>query len=488
MVSPVRKRSTATALLWTRFAARAARALFAALLAACAQPGAESATPSAPRRVADAIYLGGDILTMEGDVPEYAEALAVRDGRIILVGSRSDAQPMQGPATRVVDLNGRLLLPGFIDDRGDLFATAFRASVANVAPPPDGTASSVTAVTRALYAWSKTDPAKRLGWIVGAGLDETQLRERRVPTADELDEVSRSEPVVALHRGGRSAALNGRARELLHLSGKGSGKGLVSGAAFAVLLAAMPDFDPFEQIDKAQAIYASLGFTAAQETAASRGRLAALAAAADTGKLYVDVHSYADVSSDALDVVSSRYRTGSYRNHYRIAGWTLALDGAADPAFDAKVDQALARGEQLWVRCGDAAALDAFTSALRKAGAEHAAADRRPVAVLGFAARDEQLAALRALGGIALPDAPVSLVEAMRVTSRTPTYATLRALTLDAARASFQEEDRGSLRVGKRADLVILEENPLGSPAKLARLEVVETVKDGRSIYQRPPR
>jgi len=74
------------------------------------------------------------------------------------------------------------------------------------------------------------------------------------------------------------------------------------------------------------------------------------------------------------------------------------------------------------------------------------------------------------------------------VTSRTPTYASLRALTLDAARASFQEEDRGSLRVGKRADLVILEENPLGSPAKLARLEVVETVKDGRSIYQRPPR
>ena len=134
------------------------------------------------------------------------------------------------------------------------------------------------------------------------------------------------------------------------------------------------------------------------------------------------------------------------------------------------------------------AALDAFTSALRKAGAEHAAADRRPVAALGFAARDEQLAPLRALGGIALPDAPVSLVEAMRVTSRTPTYATLRALTLDAARASFQEEDRGSLRVGKRADLVILEENPLGSPAKLARLEVVETVKDGRSIYQRPPR
>ncbi|HXX47127.1 MAG TPA: amidohydrolase family protein, partial [Myxococcota bacterium] len=397
------------------------------LICACAQPGEDTAPASPPpRRVADAIYLGGDILTMEGGAPQYAEALAVRDGRIVWVGSRSEAQPLQGPATRVVDLNGRALLPGFVDANGDLFATAFAASVANLSPPPDGTASSVTAVTRALYGWSKTEPARRLGWIVGAGLDEAQLRERRAPTADELDEVSRTLPVVALHRGGRTAALNNSARELLHLSRKSSGKGLVSGADFAALRAALPDFDPFEQIDKAQAVYASLGFTTAQESGASRGRLAALAAAADTGKLYLDVDSYADVSSDALDVVSSRYRARGYLNHYRVAGWTLALDGGADAAFDAKVDQALARGEQLWVRCGDAAAFDAYGAALRKASTTRGSGDRRPVAVVGFAARGEQIAAFEALGGIALREAPVSLVEAMRAQSRAPTYATLR--------------------------------------------------------------
>jgi predicted amidohydrolase YtcJ len=78
-----------------------------ALLAACAMQ--EQPTAAAT------IYFGGDILTMEGDTPTYAESVAVKDGRISFVGSKAEALKQQGPGTMLVDLQGKTLLPGFID-------------------------------------------------------------------------------------------------------------------------------------------------------------------------------------------------------------------------------------------------------------------------------------------------------------------------------------------------------------------------------------
>ncbi len=64
---------------------------------------------------ADAIYFGGDILTMEGESPRYVEAVTVRDGKIVLVGSKSAALRQAGEATQLIDLAGRTLMPGLID-------------------------------------------------------------------------------------------------------------------------------------------------------------------------------------------------------------------------------------------------------------------------------------------------------------------------------------------------------------------------------------
>jgi predicted amidohydrolase YtcJ len=460
--------------------------LAAAALWACAQSALEP-RPNGPLSApaADAIWGNGEILTMEGDEPQYVEAVAVRDGRITFAGARAEAEKLRGPATQLVDLEGRTLVPGFVDAHGDLFATGFAASAAKLDPPPDGTVNAVTALTRALYAWSKTDAAQKLGWIVGTGYDESQMRERRAPTADELDEVSRTVPVVALHSGGRAAALNNAALARLDLARKGA-KSVVKGAAFESVRAALPSFDPLDEIAKGQAVYASLGFTAAQETGASRAELAALASAADSGKLYLDVTSYADVGSDALDVVSSRYRAKTHVSHYRVAGWALALSGPADAAFAAKLDEAFARGEQLVVRCEGAAALDAFADALHNVGAGEAPADRRPIALASEPPREDQLETLESLGAIALSETPASLTEAMRARARVTSYTALQRLTLDAARASFQENERGSIRAGKLADFAVLEANPLRLPPKLARLEVVKTIKNGREIWARP--
>nr|WP_310523188.1 amidohydrolase [Polymorphobacter sp.] len=85
------------------------------LSAASAIAGMVPAAGNAASPPADSVYFGGDILTMAGDTPRYVDAVAVRDGRISAIGSKSAMLKLRGPATRLVDLKGQTLMPGFID-------------------------------------------------------------------------------------------------------------------------------------------------------------------------------------------------------------------------------------------------------------------------------------------------------------------------------------------------------------------------------------
>jgi len=100
--------------------------------------GPTLAQQSAPlvAKPADVIYHGGSILTMAGDKPAYVEALAVRDGKIVFTGSRDEALKMKSEATKVVDLKGKALLPGFIDAHSHYINSLLVANQAKLYPPP----------------------------------------------------------------------------------------------------------------------------------------------------------------------------------------------------------------------------------------------------------------------------------------------------------------------------------------------------------------
>ena len=84
---------------------------------------------------ATAIYFGGDIITMEGDSATYAEAVAVKDGKIVFVGSKADAEKMKGDSTVMNDLQGKTLLPGFIDPHSHFINALSMASSRPIAHP-----------------------------------------------------------------------------------------------------------------------------------------------------------------------------------------------------------------------------------------------------------------------------------------------------------------------------------------------------------------
>jgi len=64
---------------------------------------------------ADQIYFGGDILTMEGEEPQYAQAIAVKDGNILELGSLATIEAFKGDNTEIIDLKGSTLMPGLVD-------------------------------------------------------------------------------------------------------------------------------------------------------------------------------------------------------------------------------------------------------------------------------------------------------------------------------------------------------------------------------------
>ena len=70
------------------------------------------------------VYYNGDIVTMEGKKPNYAQAVVTNNGKIIYVGKKSKAMKIAGPGHKMVDLQGKTMMPGFIEPHVHPFIAA----------------------------------------------------------------------------------------------------------------------------------------------------------------------------------------------------------------------------------------------------------------------------------------------------------------------------------------------------------------------------
>ena len=86
---------------------------------------------------ADTIFVNGDIVTMNDAAPS-AGALAVKDGRVLAIGSEAEVMATRGPSTAMIDLAGRALLPGFLDGHSHFINAVRMVTWANVSSPPVG--------------------------------------------------------------------------------------------------------------------------------------------------------------------------------------------------------------------------------------------------------------------------------------------------------------------------------------------------------------
>jgi predicted amidohydrolase YtcJ len=324
-------------------------------------------------------------------------------------------------------------------------------------------------------------------------------------------------------------------------------------------------------MDKGQELATRFGYTTAQEGRAMANH-EMLASYAKSGRLKIDVVSYVDYAFQKY--MRSEWYGPTYKDHYRIGGMKLTLDGspqgrtawrtipyllppegqkksyrgypaiADDKKVKAIMDTAFANHWQLLCHSNGDAAIDQYIRCIRTAVDQYGNDNRRNVLIHGQFMRADQIDSLNNLKVIpsffpmhtfywgdwykkiigdslanrispiksaikkgmivtSHTDAPVALPNLMMVMwttvnrvsrsgavigadERLTPYEALKAITIWSAYQHFEDKTKGSLTVGKLGDLVILSANPLkGDPMKIKDIQVMETIKEGKTVYRR---
>ena len=394
------------------------------------------------------LYYGGDIITMAGEKPTYVEAVVQREGKIIFTGSKADAfARFEGKVARV-DLQGKTMLPGFIDAHAHFSNFSSQAIGAQILPPPDAGANNMDAIINILKEWNTPENRALTGWIFGAGFDDSVLEEKRFPTKHELDQVSTEFPIMIIHISGHFAVVNSKGLELLKITSetKNPEGGLIrrenGNEPNGVLeeLAAIPYYakaltpqtkEASETFfESGQSMALSYGYTTAQEGRAMLENHAFLAGKAEENKLKLDVVSYVDyMFVDTL--MHTKWNSKKYDKKYRIGGMKLTLDGSPqgrtawrtqpyllppdgakkgylgypaipqDSVLASLYRKAFANNWQIQTHANGDAAMDQMIRTMRKVSSEFEKKDRRNVLIHGQYVREDQLDAFKELDVIA---------------------------------------------------------------------------------------
>ena len=149
---------------------------------------------------ADIVFTNGNIYTVSDKQP-HAEAVAVKDGRIVFVGSNAAAKQYQGANTRVVDLKGATVVPGMTDAHYHFLGVGHREMDLNL----EGITNLEDFLAK-VKVW--VDKAKPGEWITGRGWIETFWKNQAFPTRWDLDKISPNNPVILGRADGHGAVAN----------------------------------------------------------------------------------------------------------------------------------------------------------------------------------------------------------------------------------------------------------------------------------------
>ncbi|MET8967260.1 amidohydrolase [Streptomyces hydrogenans] len=148
---------------------------------------------------ADLLLTGARIHTVDPALPE-AEAMAVRDGRIVWLGADADAAAWTGPGTRVLDAAGRLVLPGFVDAHNHVRLGSDDACVQLAG------ARTLDEIHARVRTWHTAHPDA--AWIEAEAFDYSAIPGGRMPTAADLDPATGDTPALVLSYDVHTAWLN----------------------------------------------------------------------------------------------------------------------------------------------------------------------------------------------------------------------------------------------------------------------------------------
>lgn len=449
----------------------------------------------APAQFADLVIVNGNVRTLDPRSPQ-AQALAVRAGRLIRVGTNETIREVVGPETRTIDAEGRTVLPGFNDSHVHLANTGLRffsIDFRNSRTPAE-TLAKIRFAARFL---------PRTEWIRGSGLSADTT-----PTESEINAAADAHPLMIYLSDVSKALVNDEALARARLS---PGTRIVSGADLEKVRRAAPAVpDRFAVLETALKYAAAYGVTSIQDVS-SDVIAADLRKLEAEGKLTARVYDCVGIDKPLPETSRSEgemVSTGCLK-HYsdgdraEIAGLSRKLAGAdragvqvlmhaIGPNANAVVltvfenvvrtngrrDRRLRVEHAQGFRAADVgrfARLDAIASMQPALFFDPAPEYRSRFALL----RDSKVRLAFGSDSAMIPIDPLEgIFDAVGPNGLTLDEA-LAAYTLGAAFAEFREREKGSIEVGRLADLVVT------SDSDLTRGDcVVTTIVGGRVVFE----
>ena len=522
------------------------------------------------------VIRNANIITIDPGRPR-AQALAVRHGRFVAVGDDDSVGRLAGPNTRVLDLSGKTVLPGFIDAHIHVLNSGIRHVMA-----ADCDLRSIAAIQDALREWTRATPAGQ--WVQGFKFDDTKTAEGRFLFRQDLDVVSTQHPLMVAHRAGHIFYLNSRALELAGFNdetpdppggrlGRDPATGELNGVVYEraiepVRFGLIPVETPEVRRQGLRLISQMLtqaGLTSVHDARVTRDEFVTYQEGKDSGELTLRVyalmyHPHFPALRDA------GIRTGLGDSRLRLGGIKMVADGAiatrtaylSRPYEGTQDDHGILAmtaeetenqvmemhrtGFQVCIHANGDLTIDMVLTAYEKAQAAFPRPDARHRIEHCTLVNPDLLRRMKALGCIATPfctyvyhhgekmpfygeyrlewmfaqrsfldygvtstgatDYPPGPFEPLlgiqSCVTRTDSSGklwgpnqkvsveeALKIYTINGAYASFEEGTKGSIEVGKLADLVVLGDDPTRvDPMGIKDIPVERTIVGGKTVFE----
>ena len=506
-----------------------------------------------------------------------AQALAINHGRFVAVGDNDDVTRLAGPDTKVWDLEGKTVLPGFIDAHIHVLNSGIRHVMA-----ADCDLRTIAAIQDALRERTQTTPAGE--WVQGFKFDDTKTNESRFLFRQDLDAVSTEHPILVSHRAGHVFYMNSRALEAAGFHnetpdppggrfGRVEGTGELNGVVYEraiepVQFGLIPTETPEvrrQGLNRICDMLTRAGLTSVHDARVTGEQLTTYQEGRDSGELTLRVYALMH-HPHFPSLRDAGVKTGLGDDRLRLGGIKMVADGAiatrtaylSQPYEGSKDDYGILAmqaeeiesqvmdmhraGFQVCIHANGDLTIDMVLTAYEKAQAAFPRVDARHRIEHCTLVNPDLLRRMRALGCVATPfctyvyhhgekmqfygeerlqwmfaqrsfldygvtatgatDYPPGPFEPLlgiqSCVTRTDSNGkewgpnqkvtveeALKIYTLNGAHASHEENTKGSIEVGKLADLTVLGADPTRvDPMGIKDIAVERTIVGGKTVFE----
>ena len=282
------------------------------------------------------IFYNGDFITLENS---QIEAILIEDEFIKKVGRKEDVFKLKDDTTKIIDLQGKTLMPAFLDAHSHFTGVASNLLKVNLEE-----CTNFEEIKEKLIEFKRDNNIQDGKWIIGCNYEHNNLQEKTHPTGEVIDEVLPNNPVLLQHKSGHMGVFNNKGLEFLKIDkntpdipgGKierkdGKPTGYMEENAFINYQAKVP-VGSFEELlqsyKKAQEIYLKNGITTIQEGMTYKEMIPLYKELIKDDILKLDLVSYIGIQDRDIFLKEFKNNIKRYKNNFKIGGYKIFLDGS----------------------------------------------------------------------------------------------------------------------------------------------------------------